>query len=185
MRPIFKSLYGSHRHFTDPGIGFRLSRWLYALCWTGTDRPGVLFERATSWLLTQKVLLPGISQLERFIAQLRSRVEERLWYTLGRSVTEEQRQHLQDLLLVAEGNRSSRLDQLRSGPVMVSGPALVRALRRLDDVRGLGIALPAAAQYPPSRIAALARCPTPRRSRPSIDCRRRAGWRRWWHSRFP
>lgn len=117
--------YG-YRHFTDPGIGFRLSRWLYALCWTGTDRPGVLFERATSWLLTQKVLLPGISQLERFIAQLRSRVEERLWYTLGRSVTEEQRQHLQDLLLVAEGNRSSRLDQLRSGPVMVSGPALVR-----------------------------------------------------------
>ncbi|MBM9968278.1 DUF4158 domain-containing protein, partial [Pseudomonas aeruginosa] len=122
--------YG-YRHFTDPGIGFRLSRWLYALCWTGTDRPGVLFERATSWLFTQKVLLPGVSQLERFIAQLRSRVEERLWFTLGRSVTEEQRLQLQDLLTVAEGNRSSRLDQLRSGPVMVSGPALIRALRRL------------------------------------------------------
>lgn len=122
-----------YRHFTDPGIGFRLSRWLYALCWTGTDRPGVLFERATSWLFTQKVLLPGVSQLERFIAQLRSRVEERLWFTLGRSVTEEQRLQLQDLLTVAEGNRSSRLDQLRSGPVMVSGPALIRALRRLSS----------------------------------------------------
>jgi len=146
-----------YRHFTDPGIGFRLSRWLYALCWTGTDRPGVLFERATSWLFTQKVLLPGVSQLERFIAQLRSRVEERLWFTLGRSVTEEQRLQLQDLLTVAEGNRSSRLDQLRSGPVMVSGPALIRALRRLDDVRGIGITLPAAAHIPPSRIAALAR----------------------------
>ena len=141
-----------YRHFTDPGIGFRLSRWLYALCWTGTDRPGVLFERATSWLFTQKVLLPGVSQLERFIAQLRSRVEERLWFTLGRSVTEEQRLQLQDLLTVAEGNRSSRLDQLRSGPVMVSGPALIRALRRLDDVRGIGITLPAAAHIPPSRI---------------------------------
>lgn len=117
----------------------------------------MLFERATSWLFTQKVLLPGVSQLERFIAQLRSRVEERLWYTLGRSVSEEQRQQLQDLLLVAEGNRSSRLDQLRSGPVMISGPALVRALRRLDEVRGLGIALPPAAHIPPSRIAALAR----------------------------
>ena len=52
---------------------------------------------------------------------------------------------------------SSRLDQLRSGPVMVSGPALIRALRRLDDVRGIGITLPAAAHIPPSRIAALAR----------------------------
>ncbi|MER8124819.1 DUF4158 domain-containing protein, partial [Acinetobacter baumannii] len=88
----------------------------------GTDRPGELFNRATTWLLTHKVLLPGVTVLERFIAQLRSRVEERLWLTLGRSVSEAQRQQLQDLLLVAEGNRSSRLDQLRSGPVMVSGP---------------------------------------------------------------
>lgn len=148
--------YG-YRVFADSSVGFRLARWLYALCWTGTDRPGELFNRATTWLLTHKVLLPGVTVLERFIAQLRSRVEERLWLTLGRSVTDEQRQHLQELLIVAEGNRYSRLDQLRSGPVMVSGPALVRALRRLDDVRGLGIALPPATHIPPSRIAALAR----------------------------
>ncbi|MCQ4318925.1 DUF4158 domain-containing protein [Pseudomonas stutzeri] len=51
--------YG-YRHFTDPGVGFRLSRWLYALCWTGTNRPGVLFERASTWLLTHEVLLPGV-----------------------------------------------------------------------------------------------------------------------------
>lgn len=151
--------YG-YRHFTDREVGFRLSQWLYALCWTGTDRPSVLFERATSWLLAQKVLLPGASLLERFIAQLCSRVEECLWLTLGRSVSEEQKQQLQNLLLVVEGKRSSRLDQLRSGPVMVSGPALVRALHRLDEVRGLGITLPAAAHIPPSRIAALARFAT-------------------------
>lgn len=151
-----QSRYG-YRVFTDPRVGFRLSRWLYALCWTGTDRPGELFSRATTWLLTHKVLLPGVTILERFIAQLRSRVEERLWLTLGRSVTEEQRQQLQNMLLVAEGNRNSRLDQLRSGPVIVSGPALVRALRRLDEVRSIGICLPPTAHIPPSRIAALAR----------------------------
>ncbi|MDF5940564.1 Tn3 family transposase [Pseudomonas aeruginosa] len=171
-----------YRHFTDPGIGFRLSRWLYALCWTGTDRPGVLFERATSWLFTQKVLLPGVSQLERFIAQLRSRVEERLWFTLGRSVTEEQRLQLQDLLTVAEGNRSSRLDQLRSGPVMVSGPALIRALRRLDDVRGIDITLPAAAHILPAVSPPWPASPTRPRSPRLIGCRRRGGWRHWWPS---
>lgn len=143
--------------FADSSVGLRLARWLYALCWTGTDRPSELFNRATTWLLTHKVLLPGVTVLERFIAQLRSRVEERLWLTLGRSVTDEQRQHLQELLVVVEGNRYSRLDQLRSGPVMISGPALIRALRRLDDVRGIGITLHAAAHIPPSRIAALAR----------------------------
>ncbi|HGC5539661.1 TPA: DUF4158 domain-containing protein, partial [Klebsiella pneumoniae] len=148
--------YG-YRHFTDHDVGFRLCRWLYALCWTGTDRPGVLFERATAWLLTQKVLLPGVSQLERFVAQLRSRVEERLWLTLGRSVTEQQRQRLLKLLTVEDGSRGSKLDKLRSGPVMISGPALVKALHRLEDVRSFGITLPAAAHIPPSRIATLAR----------------------------
>lgn len=108
-------------------------------------------------MFTREVLLPGVSQLKRFIAQLRIRVGERLWLTLGRSVSEAQRQQLHDLLLVAEGNRYSRLDQLRYGPVMVNGPLLIRALRRLDDVRGIGITLPAAARIRPSRITALAR----------------------------
>ena len=40
---------------TERLVGFRLTRWLYALCWTGTDRPSVLFERATIWLMTHKV----------------------------------------------------------------------------------------------------------------------------------
>src|SRR3954454_2693608 len=34
--------------------GFRLTRWLYVLCWTGDDRPGLLFDRATTWLLAHK-----------------------------------------------------------------------------------------------------------------------------------
>ena len=72
---------------TEPLVGWRLSRWLYALCWTGTDRPSVLFERATTWLTTHKVLLPGISILERHVARLRSRVERRLWQALTRGVS--------------------------------------------------------------------------------------------------
>jgi len=47
--------------FGDQRIQFRLNRWLYALCWTGTDRPGVVFDRATTWLAAQKVLLPGVT----------------------------------------------------------------------------------------------------------------------------
>ncbi|MGH8323131.1 MAG: Tn3 family transposase, partial [Steroidobacteraceae bacterium] len=56
-----------------------------------------------------------------------------------------------------DGARYSRLDELRSGPVRISGPALVRALERLQSVRSLGIAIPKAAAIPPSRIATLAR----------------------------
>jgi hypothetical protein len=39
--------YG-YQSFNDPFLQFRLNRWLYALCWTGTDRPSVLFDRSTA-----------------------------------------------------------------------------------------------------------------------------------------
>lgn len=145
------------RDFADPNVGFRLTRWLYAQCWTGTERPGALFERATSWLLAHKVLLPGASVLERFISRLRQRVETRVWRLLADSIAGEHKERLESLLLVPEGSRSSVLDQLRTGPVMVSGPALVQALKRLDKIRKLGIRSPAILSIPPSRIAALAR----------------------------
>ena len=57
----------------DPVAGFRLTRWLYVLCWTEDDRPGLLFDRATTWLLAHKVLLPGVSTLERRINCVRHR----------------------------------------------------------------------------------------------------------------
>jgi TnpA family transposase len=113
-------------------------------------------DRTTAWLLANKVLLPGASVLERFVARLRSRVEERLWRVLGR-ITPEQNARLNELLIVPPGSRSSWLDRLRTGPVRVSAPAFVAAIQRLQSVRDLGISLPSAAHIPPSRIATLAR----------------------------
>ncbi|CAE6812098.1 Tn3 family transposase ISXc4 [Paraburkholderia aspalathi] len=151
-----RAAYG-YVEITQPRAGFRLTRWLYALCWTGTDRPSVLFERATAWLVTHKVLLPGCSTLERYIARLRSRVEERLWRALAHGIGSEQQARLESLLAIPLGSRSSQLDRLRTGPVTVSGPSLVQALLRLHSVRELGIKLPAAARIPATRVAALAR----------------------------
>jgi TnpA family transposase len=146
-----------YRALTDPIAGFAFARWLYAQCWTGTDRPSVLFDRATSWMLAQKVLLPGASVLERFVARLRERVDARLCRLLGSQLTGTQRTQLEALLQVPPGERYSPLDKLRSGPVRVSGPALVRALDRLRAVRQLGITMPDTVSIPPGRIAALAR----------------------------
>lgn len=142
---------------TEPPIGFRLGRWLYALCWTGTERPSVLFERAMTWLLTHKVLLPGRSTLERFVARVKARVEEHLWRRLGTRLLDRQRERLEQLLIVPAGSRYSLLDQLRSGPTRVSGPALIQTLMRLREVRELGIDLPRVSHLPASRVMALAR----------------------------
>ena len=142
--------------FSTAGVQFRLGRWLCALCWSGTDRPSALFEHAGGWLIGHKVLLPGVSILERFVSEVRSRMEARLWHRLVRAINTEQRLRLDELLTLVDGSRQSRLDKLRKGPVRASGPALMQALRRIETVSGLGIKLPAA-HVPPSRIAALAR----------------------------
>lgn len=147
--------YG-YRDIGDGCVGFRLGRWLFALCWTGTERPGVLFDRASDWLLTHKVLLPGASVLERFVDRLRSRAEARLWRLLGCHIDADRQARLEALLTVPQGGRYSPLDRLRTGPVSVSSQSLTAALRRLQAVRALGITLPAAT-VPPSRLASLAR----------------------------
>jgi hypothetical protein len=131
-----------YREFTDPLARFRLTRWLYALCWTGTDRPSVLFDRATVWLVTEKVLLPGASALERLVARIRTRAARRLWRSLARDVTREQRRRLDALLVAGDGGRPSALDRLRDGPYLRSGAELSRAVGRLDEVRVLTSGLP-------------------------------------------
>jgi hypothetical protein len=149
-----------YREFADAAVQFRLNRWLYALCWTGTDRPGVLFDRATAWLITHKVLLPGVTVLERHGARLRARVQERLWASLIRGISVAAQEKLESLLTVADGGHQSLLDRLRKGPFRRSASELVRALRRVEEVRDLGIDVALSHRVPPGRIQALARFAT-------------------------
>jgi TnpA family transposase len=148
--------YG-YREFTDPIAHWRLLRWLYALCWTGTDRPSTLFDHATAWLVAQKVLLPGASLLERVVAKVRSRANSRLWRLLAAGITADQQQRLEALLLVPEGGRQSKMDRLRTGPTLQSTAEIVRSIRRLDEVRELAAQLPNTDHLPKTRLLSLAR----------------------------
>ncbi len=99
--------YG-YRPFSDPRVQFRLDHWLYALCWTGSDRPSALFDRATAWLIGHKVLLPGVTTLERNIARVRSRAAQRLWRQIVAGITFDQRERLEALLVPPEGAHHTR-----------------------------------------------------------------------------
>ena len=155
--------YG-YRSFADASRRWRLLRWLYALCWTGTDRPGALFDQATAWLVTHKVLLPGASVLERTIARVRIRANSRLWHLLVARVTPDQKERLDALLVVPEGGRQSPMDRLRSGPTLQSTAELARAIKRLDDVRQIAAGLPRTDLLPKTRDTG-----------PGALCRRRQG----------
>ena len=151
--------YG-YQPFSDPLVQFRLNRWLYALCWTGSDRPSALFDRATAWLIGRKVLLPGVTTLERNVARVRARAARRLWRQILAGITPEQRERLERLLAAPDGSRQSALDRLRDGPVLQSPAELARAVDRLDEVRALAAGLPRTDRLPSTRVLALARFAT-------------------------
>jgi len=67
------------------------------LCWTGDDHPGPLIERAISWLIVNKVLLPGVSVLERLVGRIRDRAQKRLWKRLVAALGEKQRERIAKL----------------------------------------------------------------------------------------
>jgi hypothetical protein len=77
--------------------------------------------------------------LERLVARIRDRAATRLWHILAGLPHADQQAKLEALVQVPDGARSSALDQLRRAPVRVSGPALIDALQRFDDIRAIGV----------------------------------------------
>src|SRR5712692_11936522 len=105
-----------------------LRGFLVARAWTTTDGPQALFDRATSWLIEHKVLLPGVTVLARMVTAARAAASERLWQQLTDHIDPELRRRLDALLNLEDGSRFSTLERLRTSPARLSGPEMVKAL---------------------------------------------------------
>jgi TnpA family transposase len=136
---------------------FRLNRWLYSQAWFGNERPSLLFERCTMWLVIRRVLLPGISTLVIMISRVRERVSKRLWQQLASLPNPSQKKQLENLLLIPTGKRYSKLDELKNGPTRISSNGLVQALHRYKFIRDLGIGQINFGNIPKTKINHLAR----------------------------
>jgi TnpA family transposase len=143
--------------FNDPPWRFRLSRMLYARAWTSAERPTLLFDVATDWLVANKVLLPGATTLERLVSQIRERSSLRLWRKLASLPDRAQKIALHELLNIENESRVSALERFRQGPVRVSGPSFSKALDRYQALHNLGIHTLDFSGIPPVRLKTLAR----------------------------
>ncbi len=115
--------------------GLRLSRLLYARAWISNERPSMMFDFATAWLIQNKILLPDVSTLTRLISEIRERTNNRLWKQLASFPSKAQKDKLETLLLIPEGERTSRFDYFRKGPARISSRGFMMTVERFEQLQ--------------------------------------------------
>lgn len=141
--------------FRDAEAGLR--EFLSARAWTRPERPSDLFDHAVVWLRNAKVLLPGVTVLERLIAEVRTQADNDLHDTIAGRVDAALLARLDVLLEAPPPGRLSRLEYLRRSPRQVLGRQLALAMQRVIDIRDVGAHLVDLADIPEGRLDALAR----------------------------
>jgi hypothetical protein len=101
----------AYRDFDQQPEQWRLIRWLYERAWFTAERATVLFDLATARLVSQKILLPGVSTLERLVASICDRASERLWNSLAALPSPAEKRKLESLLSIEPSGRQTRLDK--------------------------------------------------------------------------
>ena len=152
-------------HFVDAvAIRFGLIRWLYAQCWARDERPGALVLQSADWLIERRVILPGVSTLERLVGRVRERAQLRLWRRLAGSLTNEQRLQI-ETLFDHDADSFGSFELLRASPLKRRQSDFLRHLDRLDALREAGLRMKPPKGIPASHLERLAR--VARRAKPS------------------
>ena len=136
---------------------FRLVRWLYAQLALSALRPSVFFDLATAHLISQKIVLPGVTTLARLIVRVRERYTARTFSGLSGRLDAEQRTALNHLLILLPGRWQTPLEELRSAPSRVSSVAIHQATARIERIRAIGVSGVDLSDVPESRRAVLVR----------------------------
>lgn len=151
---LIRTNYG-YREISD--CKFQLSRLLYARAWISNERPSLMFDFATIWLIQNKVLLPGVSTLSRWIIEIRKRASKRLWRLLSVLPTIEQKEKLKTLLNIREGKRFSNLDYYRKNSTTISSNSFNLAIARYVELKDFGGQSIDFSHIPPIRLKMMAR----------------------------
>ncbi|MFD0068273.1 MULTISPECIES: hypothetical protein [unclassified Streptomyces] len=130
-----------------------------------------MFDLATKRLADKKVVLPGVTVLERLVPGTRERAEKRLWATLAAAPTAEQAERLQQLVVVPADKRLSELDRLRRSPRDISARGVGKALERYESLRAFGGHAWDLDAIPPGRLQALVRFAKAARAQTVSDLR--------------
>ncbi|MFT4718379.1 MAG: TnpA family transposase [Rickettsiales bacterium] len=151
-----RKFYG-YRELNEDNWLFRLNRLLYYKVWLADERPSLLFDLSVSWLLHNKILLPGASTLERIISKIRERIYNRIWELLYQLPSDFHKRKLESLIKISKNKRFSDFDNYRKGAFHVSSNSINEQIKRYLSLRKFGISKLDFSKIPEIHLRNLAR----------------------------
>lgn len=101
--------------------------------------PDELFSRAERYLLSQRIVLPGQSVLERLIISICSEAHEQLFESLYQNLSPKLKLAIDELLIVRSGDQRSSFYLLKEYPPFASISSIKSYLGRYRTLDGTGI----------------------------------------------
>jgi len=129
--------YLGYRKF-DPEAQTQLQEWLEQQA-DQSESPDKLFQRAERYLLSERIILPGASVLERLIISHCAAAHENLFTSLYQRLSPELRQAIDRLLTIPEGEQRSYFFQLKEYPPSATVSSLQNYLKRYRTLVETGI----------------------------------------------
>lgn len=149
------NLYG-YTEFHEP-FHWRFVRWLYSCFWYTNERPSTIFEKAVSKCLSLKILLPGITTLERLVSQVKERASSYLWRRLSVLPDKKQCAKLENLLKSVENKHYSKLESIRKQITYESPIGFLKTIERYNKIYSLEAYKWDISKIPLGKIRVLAR----------------------------
>lgn len=120
----------------SPEMGHALTKWLMPLA-EEQDQGSVLFHVLCSRLYQENVVRPGLAYLERLVESVRNSVRERIAQEVTSKLTLEQKNTLDEMLIVQPGETMSHFQYFKETPKRASGNELIEVLEKIESIRNL------------------------------------------------
>ncbi len=133
----------AHRQAVENYLGFRhpasddierLDQWLFERA-LEHDRPMVLWQLVCERFLTEKLVRPGLSQIERMVASARNAAEEEIFRRVESIIDDVLAEGLDGLLQAEEPNHPTPLASLRQSATSNSSKTILAGLGKLEKLQ--------------------------------------------------
>lgn len=133
-----------------------LNQWLLPTA-LSTDKGILLVEALIQEMRNRKIIVPGITTVERFAWFVRHRAENLVYKQLTQGLTAEQCTQLDKLLTIRTGGRQTYLVWLRQPPESTSNKSFHELMDRRDFIKNLQLPLENGRRVHQNRLTQLAR----------------------------